>query len=293
MNIDRFKQLLESQMGNVKPLINEDLKHVEPLLNPSWTIVGTFLFPEGALPPIAYKDAEGITQKGSFTKDFLAENLKNWLVESRTYDTLKTFKGSSSIPQFIELSVGTSSTPGNNPGVAEYRKKYLKDIIKLALEKLYIKNDVIYSIIENLSTSKYKPSEVPSDFLDVTKLPPNPEERFASIKVKQLTTGGNEFSGIAEIVKLFNNSVSGSRITNARNYVEAIKKIGSYSDIVEINTMMDAQGDSFQDFLNRTLKGMTAVGQKIANWLDRTAQKSGKPAKTVRYSNGNIDLGLD
>lgn len=294
------KRVLTERKNRMFELIREDVSHVEPLLNFNSTIFAHFMFPEGIGGPIKFLTANGRSYTGPINPDEIAEKLKDFMIEDGTAKTLERFKAGDEIPKFIEINFGTSSTPGNNIRVAEYRKNYLKDIVKKALKKLYIKDDVIYRILENLSTSHYAPSSVPSDFYDVSKLPPNEKERYANITIRPLFIGGNEALDLTKIISELTSAVNpDGSIISVQRLINAIEKIGGYSDIVELNSFMkDTQKRSFQDFLNKTFRRSPKASKIIADYLDKKAQQSGKPKNTIRYvpsgvgSGGVIDLGI-
>ena len=285
---ENFNKLLNSKLGDVKPLVSEALNlGVEPVYNQTYK-------PE----PIAFYFEEGKTTYPSNVTKFIVNVVSQKL--KSTIPTLQKFnKSNQKIPPFIELHVGTSSTgtATTNKNVASGRMNYLRSICEQALEIFGIRPDVAFKLITQ-SYTKYQPSRVDTSFYDTTKAEPINQERDCFIVIKPLETKGLTPGQVGE---LQGSLIDASSIVNnvfvdlvkEKNIVQGIQKLQTYSDITDLNkALLDARKGDLETFLNDQLFDDIKDKGKVVNSLNNCAKRSSKPPVAKIMNGGDIAIML-
>jgi len=237
------------------------------------------LFPEGGSTLPTLGKAEVVT----YMKDVLKSSLP----------TIIKFIDSGTLPKFITISVGTSSTgtPEENRIEAQERIEAGIKIIELAFTELgketgeVVSQEYIQQFLSNNANYSYQPTKLAKIF-DRTKSKSKPEERFIVFKVSPIKTMGKEWkqiSGIADDIETAISSFFGKYVdVSEEGVANAICMCETYSDIEDLNTELEKLG-GLQHVINRAITdGLTAMGSdtkeriKIAGCLNKAANKSGK-----------------
>ena len=285
---ENFYKLLNSKLGDVKPLVSEALNlGVEPVYNQTYK-------PE----PIAFYFEEGKTTYPSDVTKYIVNEVSRKL--RSTIPTLQNFnKSNQKIPPFIELYVGTSSTgsPTTNKNVASGRMNYLRSICEQAMAIFGIRPDVAFKLITQ-SYTKYQPSQVDTSFYDTTKAKPINQERDCYIVIKPLETKGLTPGQVGE---LQGGLIDASSIINTflvdnvdeEKIVLNISQLQTYSDITDLNkALIDARKGDLETFLNDQLFDDIEDKRKVVDSLNNCAQRSGKSPVAKIMDGGDIALFL-
>jgi hypothetical protein len=217
--------------------------------------------------------------------------MKNALKSS--LPTIIKFIDSGTLPKFITISVGTSSTgtPEQNRIVAQARIEAGIKIIELAFKELgketgeVVSQEYIQQFLTNNANYSYQPTKLAKIF-NRTDSKSKPEERFIVFKVSPIKTMGKEWkqiSGMADDIETAISSLLGKYVDVSEDGVaNAICKCETYSDIEDLDTELKKLG-GLQHVINRAITdGFTAMGSdtkeriKIAGCLNKAANKSGK-----------------
>lgn len=283
---ENFNKLLNSKLGDAKPLVNEAIPGLEPVVDNSENYVATIFFKEGQTS-LSQKDTNDII-------NFVAANLKS------SIPTLQQFyKSGKKIPSFIDLYVGTSSTGSamTNRNVAEGRMNYMKNICEKALAKFGIRADVAFKFItENFQN--YTPSKVDANFYDTTKMKPNSMERNCFIIINPIETKGLDADRVGE---LGGELIDASSIINnffidnvdEGGIVMGISKLETYSDIVDLDkALINARMGRLESFLNSQLADDPTEKNQVVGMLNRAAKTSGKGQVAKIGPGGYINIML-
>ena len=283
---ENFNKLLNSKLGDAKPLVNEAIPGLEPVVDNSENYVATIFFKEGQTS-LSQKDTNDII-------NFVAANLKS------SIPTLQQFyRSGKKIPSFIDLYVGTSSTGSamTNRNVAEGRMNYMKNICEKALAKFGIRADVAFKFItENFQN--YTPSKVDANFYDTTKIKPNSMERNCFIIINPIETKGLDADRVGE---LGGELIDASSIINnffidnvdEGGIVMGISKLETYSDIVDLDkALINARMGRLESFLNSQLADDPTEKNQVVGMLNRAAKTSGKGQVAKIGPGGYINIML-
>lgn len=268
---ENFNKLLNSKLGDAKPLVSEAIPGLEPVVDDeSDKYVASIFFKEGQTS-LSQKDTNDII-------DFIAGNLKSSIPSLQRF-----YRSGKKIPSFIDLYVGTSST-GNamtNRNVAEGRMNYMKNICEKALAKHGIRADVAFKFITD-NFQNYRPSKVDANFYDTTKIKPNAMERDCFIVINPLQTRGLDSDKVGELGgKLIDASsiINNFFVDNVDEgaIVMGISKLETYSDIVDLNkALINARMGKLESFLNSQLQDDPTEKNQVVGMLNRAAKTSGK-----------------
>jgi len=291
-------RLTESDLRRiVKKVIKESTMAPEPVPTGAW-VIGKVYFDEG-----------------DYT---MSENNKNSFIEgvkrviSPSIDTIHKFYNSEfKLPNMFEINVGTSSTgtADQNSNVGRKRKELMMGVIERALEDFKIKPDTIEQILNAVTTSSYQPSKVDKNFYDVTKIKGNDRERFASLKVRPITTMGlNPDQISAASYKIQSGDVTKSKKVkneddiwnlwgwaydsgyhteeytepNENTIYDGVRALKTYSDVKDINTRLkEARRGGLAKVINDKI---TDNGK----WLD-SCYSLKKAFKRSGYSESQVD----
>ena len=283
---ENFNKLLNSKLGDAKPLVNEAIPGLEPVVDNSENYVATIFFKEGQTS-LSQKDTNDII-------NFVAANLKS------SIPTLQQFyRSGKKIPSFIDLYVGTSSTGSaeTNRDVAKGRMDYMKNICEKALAKFGIRADVAFKFItENFQN--YTPSKVDANFYDTTKMKPNSMERNCFIIINPIETKGLDADRVGE---LGGELIDASSIINnffvdnvdEGGIVMGISKLETYSDIVDLDkALINARMGRLESFLNSQLADDPTEKNQVVGMLNRAAKTSGKGQVAKIGPGGYINIML-
>ncbi len=264
---------------------------------------GMFSFAEGETKPRYYR-GRPISQKDI---DVMVNNLAQFLTNTGTVDTLRTFRNSPRfrIPQFIELHVGTSHSGSGeaNAAVAQGRFNFLTGIVMAAFKQIGVDASVAKSVVVNKSDNTYAPSNLDRNFYDPKLVKPSATERLAWITVTALETEGNTMGGLMAIQKGLNQSssiVNGLFIdgVDETKILQYLSKLKTFSDVEELNQLINAGGNfnSLEEFLNDQLFDDPEQMKAAAVILQRCAMKSELQKDTVRLlrvgRNLNVSIGI-
>lgn len=269
-------------------IISEDVMGEEPIVTKNPQIIGTFFFSEGN-PKTAKESPLAVF---GFNKNRIAiENYRDafikqfseWLSNSGTLSTLKKFiqNKNITIPPFIEIAVGTSSTPGDQMGVALMRRQFVEVLLQEAFNKIGLLNERIAQIVLNMKSFRYDPSDLDLGVFDQRKIGPNPMDRFAAIQVYPLSTVGHSDEELDskrdQLIR-----ASGLFDVDEKGIVETICSLGGYSDLVDVNRKLSLQG-GLEGFINTFITdGLTPMGSdskertSIVYCINAKANESGK-----------------
>jgi hypothetical protein len=283
----KLKEIIQKMISEVAP---------EPVLG-RWFLMGHFLFGEGQTAPTylnGYKIGPGSSKR-------IIEQIKQKISSDGTLQAMERFYDSEKfhIPKFIKISVGTSHSagPSENAKVAQGRANYLMGLVENALRELGIREDVIKSFIMADTDAKYTPSTKDTKFYDASKVNPNAFERFGKIEINQVQIRGNDTNQLQGVQKSLNkassvfNSFMGD-LVDAKTISDSISQLETYSDIQDLDKMLDAQGkwSGLEDFLNDQLSNYPRTLSHVAAYLDQCAQASQKQSGTVRMVGNQISI---
>jgi hypothetical protein len=295
-------RITESELINlVKRVIKEAAP--EPVIVKGGKIFGDFIFEKGKTKPEALA-GRPVT---SVTEDNIASQIARYMESSGTYDVLlnvynQTPTGVPKLPKFIYYNVGTSTSGSDlaNANVARERTKYFEGIIRKALDKLNVDDEIIESIIITNRDTQYTPAPV-DRLTGRDKAEEKAKDRFGRIEIKQLAMKGLERSDLMGVGKGLKNASSliNSWIVDNVDEGEIVKQIemlGSPSDVKELNELIASASNwnSLEDFLNDQLFDDPNEKNAVVNHLDNIAVEFfGDKAKgTVRKdSKNNISIG--
>jgi hypothetical protein len=282
---ENFSKLLNSKLGDAKPLVSEATPGVEPVYNRDVDqhAVGIY-FKEGQTT-LPLKDTIAIV-------NFISDGLRS------TIPTLEKFnKSGQKVPPFIDLYVGTSSTGSamTNRNVASDRMDYLRSICEKAMSKFGIRADVSFKFITK-NFENYQPSNVDANFYDTTMLKPQQKDRNCFIVVKPLETKGLNTD---QVGRLQGSLIDASSIINSwlvdnvdeEAITAGIRKLQTYSDITDLdNALTNARMGSLESFINTQLFDDFMEKEKIVNYLNDAAKRSGKGRVAKLGTNGDITI---
>lgn len=259
-----------------KRLLGEDKLGIEPVIDKSEGAAGYQVFFEEGKDTITDSD-----------KTMAAEHLAKEIITS--LPTIEKFMSQGNIPKFITIGSGTSSTGSRdrNAELGRSRMEELKDIVFIAFDVVgdwsgkYVGKDVIEDLITTNSNSSYKPSDL-NPIYDRNRSVPRDMDRYGFVEISPLTTMGLNKTGIGGL----EDSLIGAKGWNVdpdeEKIVNAIKKLETYSDIVDLDNELRNQG-GLEGFINSTITdGYTEWGsdteerEDIVNAINNAASNSGK-----------------
>ena len=224
-------------------------------------------------------------------KDEVVNYLKNRLKSS--LPTIIKFIDSGTLPKFITISVGTSSTGSSkrNREVAQERIEAGINMIELAFTQLgretgqVVSQEYIQKFLTTNANYSYEPTKLDKIF-DRTTSKSKPSERFLVFKIKPIKTMGKEWkqiSGIADEIENAISSIGGVYVdVREEGVANAICKLEVYTDITDLDIELQNKG-GLQSVINKAITdGFTAMGSdtkeriKIAGCLNKASNKSGK-----------------
>ena len=258
--------------------LNEATMAPEPVFDGEPLEFGV-LFEEGSSKLPTPGKAEVVT--------YLKKQLKSSL------PTIIKFIDSGTLPKFITINVGTSSTgtPKQNRIVAQARINAGIDMIELAFYELgketgeVVSQEFIQKFLTTNTDYSYEPTKLAKIF-DRTTSKSKASERFLIFKIKPLKTMGKEWkqiSGIADDIESAISSYFGKYVDiNEEGVANAICMCETYSDIEDLDTELQKLG-GLQHVINKAITdGLTAMGSdtkeriKIAGCLNKASNRSGK-----------------
>ena len=282
---ENFSKLLNSKLGDAKPLVNEAIPGIEPVYDndePKFTAALFFKENQTQLSP---KDTNEVI-------NFISEGLRSSLPILQKYNN-----ENQKLPKFIELYVGTSSSgaPTVNRNVASARMSYLESICEKALAKFGVRADVAFKFIKQ-NYENYQPSKIDANFYDTTKIKPQQSERNGYIVIKPLTTAGLDNDAIGRVQ---GSLIDASSVVNTafvdlvdeENIVRGISRLQTYSDITDLDKALNnARMGSLESFLNSQLFDDPQEKNKVVMMLNNAASKSGKGKVAKLSTNGDITI---
>jgi hypothetical protein len=234
---------------------------------------------------------EGGSKLPNSGKDEVVTYLKNKLKSS--LPTIIKFIDSGTLPKFITISVGTSSTgsPEINRKVAQERINAGIDMIELAFTELgketgeVVSQEYIQKFLTTNTNYSYEPTKLAKIF-DKTNSKSKPSERFLVFKISPIKTMGKEWKQISGMADEIEGAIThwGVNYVNVEEegIANAICKCETYSDIEDLDTELQRHG-GLQYVINKAITdGLTAMGSdtkeriKIAGCLNKASNKSGK-----------------
>ena len=224
-------------------------------------------------------------------KDEVVNYLKNRLKSS--LPTIIKFIDSGTLPKFITISVGTSSTGSSkrNREVAQERIEAGINMIELAFTQLgretgqVVSQEYIQKFLTTNANYSYEPTKLAKIF-DKSLSKSDPSERFLVFKINPIKTMGKEWkqiSGIADEIENAISSIGGVYVdVREEGVANAICKLEVYTDITDLDIELQNKG-GLQSVINKAITdGFTAMGSdtkeriKIAGCLNKASNKSGK-----------------
>jgi len=160
-----------------------------------------------------------------------------------TLDIINDYKGGEfddQLKDIIQLSSQSSSSGGDaaNANVGQERLDYVEDLVFKALDKTGVKDTFAKKALTSYTDTTYDPSRLPPH-RDGKKVDPMMAEQMARIKIIPRTVKGSDNDKITRI-KLQIDSASGNFSTDEDKIVDAIKQLGTYSDITELDKRFPA-----------------------------------------------------
>lgn len=271
--------------------LKEALMGEEPIVVGSPKIMGTFFFGEGQPKtskgdPLLVLGYDQMIIELKNYRELWFEDFENYLKTSGTLETLEKFINNKnvSIPAFIEVSVGTSSTPGDQVGTAQNRRNFAETLLREAFNRIGLLDERIGQIILNMKTFEYKPSNLDLGVYDQRKVKANDKERFAAIKLYTLQTVGSsdiQLDKIEDDLEAAANDYFGFDV-NEEGIVNAICSLGGYSDIKDIDRKLNRFG-GLEGYINSYITDSVLPGgsdtderNQIVKCLNQKSNLSGK-----------------
>jgi hypothetical protein len=160
-----------------------------------------------------------------------------------TLDIINDYKGGEfddQLKDIIQISSQSSSSGGDaaNANVGQQRLDYVEDLVFKALDKTGVKDTFAKKALTSYTDTTYDPSRLPPH-RDGKKVDPMMAEQMARIKIIPRTVKGSDNDKITRI-KLQIDSASGNFSTDEDKIVDAIKQLGTYSDITELDKRFPA-----------------------------------------------------
>ena len=258
-----------------KRLLGEDKLGIEPVIDKSEGDVGYQMFFEEGKDTITDSD-----------KTMAGQHLAKEIM--RSLPTIEKFMTQGNIPKFITIGSGTSSTGSRdrNAELGRSRMEEMKDIVFTAFDIVgdttgkYVGKDVIEDLITTNTNSSYKPSDL-NPIYDRNRSVPRDMDRYGFVVVRPLTTMGLDKKGIGSVGDKMR-AADGYVYDEEKDIVDAIKKLETYSDIVDLDYELRNNG-GLEGFINNTITdGLTGMGsdteerEDIVNAINNAASNSGK-----------------
>jgi hypothetical protein len=266
---ENFKKLINSKMGNVKPLM-EAAKDPEPVIKPNSEKTIQIWFEEGksTIP--------------SIVKEKMIEFIRESIIESlptiQKFHNDPTFK----LPPIAYFYVGTSHTGSfeRNANLANSRLNLIKSIFVEALSSLGVRRDIAEKLYL-VQDKEYNPSNLDLNLFDPKKLNPNANERFATLVIKQLHIKGRDeatLDNMDDALRMFANRFN----VEEEGIAEVICGYQTYSDLIKSDRKLKDLG-GLEYFINKNITdGLTTLGsdveerKQIVGCLNNAAMTSGK-----------------
>ena len=259
-----------------KRLLGEDKLGIEPVIDKGKDPVGYKVFFEEGKDTISDSD-----------KTRVAQSLSKQIMDS--LPTIEKFMSQGNIPKFITIGSGTSSTGSRdrNAELGRDRMEEMKDIVFTAFDIVgdtigkYVGKDVIEDLITTKANTSYKPSDL-NPIYDRNRSVPRDMERYGFVVVSPLTTMGLTSKGIDGVENELIAAKGWNVNPDEPAIRDAIKKLQTYSDIVDLDNELRNQG-GLQEFINSTITdGFTDWGsdteerEEIRDAINKASQNSGK-----------------
>ena len=259
-----------------KRLLGEDKLGIEPVIDKGKDPVGYKVFFEEGEDTISDSD-----------KTRVAQSLSKQIMDS--LPTIEKFMSQGNIPKFITIGSGTSSTGSRdrNAELGRDRMEEMKDIVFTAFDIVgdtigkYVGKDVIEDLITTKANTSYKPSDL-NPIYDRNRSVPRDMERYGFVVVSPLTTMGLTSKGIDGVENELIAAKGWNVNPDEPAIRDAIKKLQTYSDIVDLDNELRNQG-GLQEFINSTITdGFTDWGsdteerEEIRDAINKASQNSGK-----------------
>ena len=292
----RFNILMESTMGDVRPLLSETTMAPEPVPTGE-KLVGKLYFDEGDY------------QMSKTNIDDAIEEVADVLRPS--VSTIETFYGTRyDLPSMFQINVGTShtGTDERNVIVKRGRENLIRGIIEGALKKLNIRATIIESILDATSTTTYKPSKVNRNFYNTKNIKADPKERYAYITITPITTMGldpeqistasrniqsldvtksKQVKNVDDIWNLWGYAYDSGYHTeyytepNQAAIYQGVTSLKTYSDVKDINQrLIDSNRGGLAKVINSKITD-TAKLSGACKALKAAFKRSGKPESKV------------
>tara|TARA_Y100000592_G_scaffold91261_1_gene151126 strand:+ start:311 stop:1192 length:882 start_codon:yes stop_codon:yes gene_type:complete len=258
-----------------KRLLGEDKLGIEPVIDKSDGAAGYQVFFEEGKDTISDSD-----------KKMAAQHLAKEIM--RSLPTIERFRAEKNIPKFITIGSGTSSTGSRdrNAELGRTRMEEMKDIVFMSFDIVgditgkYVAKDVIEDLITTNSNSSYKPSDL-NPIYDRNRSLPRDMDRYGFVVISPLTTMGLDKKDIGSVGDKMR-AADGYVYDEEKDIVDAIKKLETYSDIVDLDYELRNNG-GLEGFINNTITdGLTGMGsdteerEDIVNAINNAASNSGK-----------------
>jgi hypothetical protein len=284
---ENFNKLLNSKLGDAKPLVNEAAPEPEPVpTDEGDSCTALFLFEKN--------QHEFGAETSNRVKQFMKDCIKSSIPTIQKFHNSDNFN----LPSVVSFYVGTSSSGDFkvNKEVAEKRMNYLTNLYLDVMKSFAISEDVAYKLLVQ-SNKTYTPSKIDRNFYDSSKVKENGAERICSIVINPITTMGRSND---EIGRLQGNLIdASSSIINSflvddvdeDTIVANMSKLQTYSDITDLNkALINARKGSLESFLNRELVDDAYEKSLIVRYLNDAAKRSGKGPVAKLGTNGYIAI---
>lgn len=301
--------LTESNLTNILKRIIKEIKDPEPVITGTRT-AKVFYPNEGD-----YKlDLNTIKMIKDFVRPFIQNSKK----------TIETFYNNPTyrLPKFIEIGAHTTSggSAAANEATAQNRINTIKNIIISVIQEVMpgINEERIKQFLTTNTDYTYTPTSVDSNLYDRTKVNPKIQERYAYIKVSQLSTLGLDYKGMNAASK----SIQSPDVTKSKSvknsddvwnlwglmdagyhteyYTEpneyqiwlGTQAIRTYSDAKKINDQLEnANRGGLATVVNTKLKNNTKYWNQACSNIKKAFVNSGKAATAVNCKRfGDMDI---
>jgi len=256
IDTSRFKKLMESKLGDVKPISESViLNEMEPEpVHTNNNVIGSFAFDEGEY------------SMDPKTRKRLIDEIVTYLLPMK--DTIQKFLNSKyKLPTMFEINVGTShtGTPEQNANVARQRTQLLTDIMRDAFKKLTVSADKVEQILA-MQVSDYQPSKFDFNIFDPKKVKPNDKERFGTIRITPIETRGLDPRGVALSSRDVQSPNKRISVKRSKDFIDTILDyIGLGEDKYDTYVVPDEDKIIFGIKRLQTFSDLEQVNQEIYN----------------------------
>jgi len=285
---DKFKMLVETKQGDVKPYLGEAAP--EPVIDDKPDFKIGFLFDEGSskIDPQQRQDAVDKLVDVLGSGGGALNNIKLGISGLSPIKTIKKFHNDSDfpLPKFIEIAAGTSHTGGgkDNNRVANNRLESLKSILYQAFNQFGLRDDIIGKLITR-DNNIYKPSDFDYSTFDPDKVPSRSTDRFGTITIKPLTVKGlerdvhdfvsgklDDYKGTFNVNRFIND-------VDEKGIAGAMYVMRTYSDLVDLDAFLKnsrIEPGGLEKYLNDQLKFAPNEMDFVEDSIRDAAKASGK-----------------